>query len=157
MTEEDIKNLQQLLSQHVGPNKKVVRSDIAKLTAPGENYLSVVLRVDVVLKDEGSNEEEKLSAVAKCLHSGSINEMFKNFGKIHYKTELIWYTDIVPTLRNLVKEKGLESKFDIFPELIAYRANLHGENDEVDDNAVLLLNNITVDGKYLSNVKTVIK
>lgn len=145
---EDIKNLEELLQQHVGPNKKLISSDIKKLTAPGENYLSVVLKVDAVLKDEETGKDEKVHGVGKCLHTGCVNEMMKEFGKMHYKSERAWYTEIVPTLQNFVKERGMERNFDIFPKLLAYRSNLHGEKDIVDDNSILLLENINVDGKF---------
>lgn len=144
---EEIKNLQELLSQCVGPNKKIISSDISKLTAPGENYLSVVLKVDVVLRDEESGKEEKIHGVGKCLHSDNVHEMLRNFGKANYKTELAFYTEILPTLQNFVKEKKLKRNFDIFPKLIAYRPNLHGENDEVDENSILLMENLKMDGE----------
>lgn len=147
MMAQEIKNLPELLTQYVGPNKKVISSNVSKLLAPGENYISVVLKVDVVLKDEENGKEATLSAVGKCLHSNDVNEIFKTVGKITYKYEKAWYTEIVPTLQNFVEERGFKGNFDIFPKLIAYRANLHGENDEVDDDCILLLENLSVNGK----------
>lgn len=143
----EIKNLQELLAQHVGPKKKVISSSVGNLLAPGENYVCVVLKVDVVLRDEENGKEEKLSAVGKCLHSDDVNKLFKVVGKICYKYEKAWYADIVPTLQNFAQESGFEGNFDIFPELFAYRANSHGENDEVDDDSILLMENLNVHGK----------
>lgn len=143
---EEIKNLEQLLREHVDPKKKVLASEVSRLTAPGENYLSVVLKVDVVLEDEDTKKVEKLHAVGKCIHSGDVNEMLKQFGGMNYKNELLWYTEILPTLEKFVKEKKLERNFDIFPKLIAYRANLDGGQD-VDENSILLMENMTVSGK----------
>lgn len=147
MTEE-IKNLQELLSQYVGPHKKIISSEISKLTAPGENYLSVVLKVDVVVRDETTGKEEKVNAVGKCLHSNDVHQMLRNFGKKNYETELAFYTEILPTLQEFVKEKGLKRNFDIFPKLIAYRPNLNGETDEVDENSILLMENLDVEGEH---------
>lgn len=147
MMQEEIKNLPELLSQHVGTNKKVISSTVSKLTAPGENYLSVVLRVDVVLKNEDDGHEEKLSAVGKCLHSGDVNEMFKMIGKMNYNYEKAWYAEIVPTLQSFLKERGFEGNFDIFPKLIAYRANLQGDEGEVDGDSILLMENLNEEGK----------
>lgn len=148
MTNE-IKNIEGLLSEYLGPNKKVISSSVGSLTAPGENYLSVVLKVDVVIRNEENGKEEKLNGVGKCLHSGG-NEMMKMFGKMNYNNEKNWYTEIVPTLQNFLKDRGVKRDFDFFPKLIAYRANLHGENDEVDEDSVILLENLGVSGKFKS-------
>lgn len=142
----EIKNLESLLSSYLGPNKKVISSNISNLTAPGENYLSVVLKVEVVIRNEENGKEETLNAVAKCLHSGN-NEMAKMFGKMNYDNEKNWYTEIVPTLENFLKDRGVKINFDFFPKLIGYRANLHGENDEIDEDSVILLENLAVNGK----------
>lgn len=145
----EIKNLQELLSQYVGPKKKVISSDISNLLASGENYMSVVLKVDVVLQDEETGKEEHISGVAKTIPASGEFDRRIEFGKMMYSSERKWYTDIVPTLENFVREKGFERNFDIFPKLIAYRANLHGENDEVDLDSILLMENLKVQGKLL--------
>lgn len=148
---EEIKNLQELLSQYVGPNKKVVATDISPLTDPGENYLSVMLKVDVVLRDEQTSQEEKVHAVGKCIHSSEVHQFLQDIGKMNYKSELAFYTEIIPTLQSFANERGLEHDYDIFPKLIAYRANLHGTDDEVDENSVLLMENMKVSGMLISN------
>lgn len=148
----EIKNLQELLSQYVGAKKKVISSDLSMLTAPGENYLSVMLKVDVDLKDEDTGKEEKLKAVGKLIHSSNVNQFLQDIGKMNYKSELAFYTDIIPTLQGFAKDRGLKRNFDIFPNLIAYRANLHGESEEVDENSVLLMENMSVNGKLFKIV-----
>lgn len=143
----EIKKLQELLSQYIGPNKKVVSSEISNLTAPGDNYLSVVLKVDIVLKDESTAEEETIHAVGKFIHSTNVNTVLQNAAKKGYKNESVFYSNIVPALQNFAKERGFQRDFDIFPRLIAFRPNLHGENDEVDENSILLMENIKTLGK----------
>lgn len=145
----EIKNLQELLSQYVGPKKKIISSDVSNLMALGENYLSVVLKVDVLLQDEETGKEEKLSGVAKTIPSGGMFDRMIDFGKMNYNNERIWYTDVVPTLTNFAREKGFVRNLDIFPRLIAFRANLHGENDEVDLDSVLLMENLQIQGNLL--------
>lgn len=143
----EIKNLQELIGQYVGTNKKVVSSEISNLTAPGDNYLSVVLKVDIVLKDENTENEEIIHAVGKCIHSTDVNKFLQEAAKRGYKNESAFYSKIAPALQNFAKERGFERDFDIFPQLIAYRPNLHGENDEVDENSILLMENIKILGK----------
>lgn len=145
----EVKDLEGLLSQYIGPKKKVISSSVKNLLAPGENYLSVVVKLDAVLQDEETGKEENLSAVGKTIHSGDVNEIMKIIGKFTYKYEKNWYTEILPTLQNFLKEKEYTGNFDIFPNLIAYRPNLHGENDEVDDDSILLMENLNIHGKLL--------
>lgn len=144
---EKIQNLEELLTQFLGSKKKIVSSDISRLTPPGENYLSVVLKVDVVLRDEETGIEENMRGVGKCIHSSDVHESMVRYGKMNYNSEKIWYTIIVPTLENFLKEERFDRNFDLFPKLIAYRANLHGKNDEVDSDSILLMENLTADGK----------
>lgn len=144
----EIKKLQELVSQYVGTNGKVVSSDISNLTAPGDNYLSVMLKVDIFLKDEETHKEETIHAVAKCIHSSDVHPFLQHLGKMGYKNELAFYTKIIPTLQKFAEERNLQRDFDIFPKLIAFRPNLHGENEEVDENSILLMENIKSLGKF---------
>lgn len=144
----EIKNLQELLNQHFDAKKKLVSSNISMLTAPGENYMSVMLKVDLILKDEDTNKEEKLYAVGKSIHSSDVNQFLQGAAKMGYVNESAFYSIIVPTLQDFVTEKSLKRDFDIFPKLIAYRPNLHGEHDEVDENSLLLMENLKISGKF---------
>lgn len=143
----EVKNLQELISEHLGAHKKIISSEVSRLTAPGENYLSVVVKIDLVLKNEETNSEEKLHAVGKCIHSDDVHEELKNFGKENYNSELAFYNYILPTLQKFAKKQGLKKNYDIFPKLIAFRPNLHGNNNEVDEHSILLMENMIVNGK----------
>lgn len=144
----EVKKLAELISKYIGPNKELVSSSVENLLAPGENYLSVILKIDIVLRNQEIGNEEKLCAVGKTIHSGDVHEVFKFVEKIIFKYEENWYTKIVPTLQNFLKEKRFTGNFDIFPELIACRNNLHGENEEVDEDSILLLENLRVNGEF---------
>lgn len=141
---ERVKNIPALLSQYIGPNKIIVSSKVSNLTAPGENYLSLALKIDVLLKDKISGKEEKLYGAAKCVTNPHSIESWKK----SYNRELAFYIEILPTLQKFAEEQCLKSNFDLFPKLIAYRPNLHGENDEVDENSILVLENLKIDGKF---------
>lgn len=146
----EIKNLEELIEDYVGPTKKLVSSEIKNLTAPGENYLSVMLQVDLQLKDEDTGREEKLHAVGKCVLSSNVHHFLQDISRKNYKRELVFYTVIIPTLKNFIKDKGFSANFDLFPALIAHRANLHGRSDEADENSVLLMENMKTSGKQNS-------
>lgn len=145
----EVKNLGELITRFI-PNKTVISTDVDFLTAPGENYVSVVVGVDAFLKDDDTGKVEKLSMVGKCVPIREGHQEAMNFGKENYKSELNFYQVIVPTLQEFAKERGLKRDFDLFPKLVAYRANLHGENDEPDENCILLFENLSVDGKFSS-------
>lgn len=149
MAEETIKNLEKLIQKYTGCTKSLVDSKITKLTAPGENYLGIVLKVEATLKDH-NNQKETFSAVAKCLNfklmefsSGTIAQQFKK--------EKAFYTEIIPALRNFqlktnVEERSIEN---LFPSLHAFRNHLNEDSsEEPDDNAVLLFENLIDKGMY---------
>lgn len=150
---EDIKDLPKLLQKYVGSNKTIVKSEIGRLIPPGENLLSIILKVDVVLKDDETGDVEVIHAVAKRIHSGdNINQMIQEIEKMFHKREVAWYTKIVPTFEKFLEAEGFRGSYDIFPKLYAYRNNLHGENDVVDEDAVILLENLVVKGEVNSIV-----
>lgn len=152
----EIKNLQNIFQEYVGSNKKLISSEISPLTAPGENYLSVMLKVDAVLKDEETGKEEVVHAVGKCIHSSGVHQFLLDIEKVNYKNEMAFYTEIIPTLQNFAKEKGLKKDFDIFPTLFAHRANLLGNSDEVDENSILLMENMKVNGEFDSDMTLIV-
>lgn len=143
----EIRNLEELLVPYIGEKKKVISSDVSHFTAPGENYISVVLKVDAVIEDGETGKQETLHGVGKCIHTSNINEILVFLGKESYKREQFWYTEIIPVLQNFAKEKGLSRNFDLFPRVIAYRANLIGEKDVVDEDSILLIENLAPLGK----------
>lgn len=146
MPDEHIKNLSELIVQHVGTNKDVVNTKLQPLLAPGENYFSNMMAVNLVLKDKKTGEEDVLQAVAKCLLPGP--------GGFTYHNELAFYKDIIPTLDKFRKDSGAGSIIGLFPKLYGFRANLHGNDDEVDENAVILLENLAVKGNSFLNLIT---
>lgn len=147
MSEVVIKDLENLIQQYTGPGKKLVNSQVTKLTAPGDNYLGLVLKVVGTLKDENGKEEE-FSAVAKCLNF-DMPDHFKKMIPPQYTKERAFYVDIVPTLQKFQQKQGLEqpSITDIFATLYTSRSSLK-ENGEPDEDAVLLFENLNKQGKF---------
>lgn len=148
MSEDKIENLQELITQYVGPDKVITESQIRRLTAPGENYFSTMLDVNLTLEHRKTKKEEKLHAVAKCMLPPNGN--MPGPGDFTYGNEVRFYKDILPILENFRKEEGAKRSLDIFPELYAYRPNIHGENDTVDEHAVIMLENLKTKGKNSS-------
>ncbi|XP_056648855.1 uncharacterized protein LOC130453246 [Diorhabda sublineata] len=141
MEPEKIKNLDELIKKYHGENVQIVDKKMTNLTAPGENYLSDIFKLDVTIKNKNGNESIEhyvaKSVLIKPDMSSDMNvEIFKN--------EILFYTTVIPTIRQFAKEHGLQDK-DVFPELIAARMNLD-HTDKTDENAVLILENLAEKG-----------
>ncbi|CAG9833646.1 unnamed protein product [Diabrotica balteata] len=138
---EKIKNFEELIRDYIGPNKSVVDTKVSNLTAPGENYLSEIIKIDVVLQDKDTNNHEDLSLVAKlCVE----NEFFGPTYNLT-KNEVIFYTDIVPPIKNFHKKHGLPPP-SFYPDYAGGRLNLAGETDKPDMDAILILENLVPKG-----------
>lgn len=146
MADFDIVDLDELICEYTGKNKKILKKDITNLTKPGDNYCSLMLNIDVTLKDLNTGKEEVVSLIAKCRKT--IGGFIDKFSPLHFKQEIGFYTEILPALENLQREQHLEEVYDIFPKIYASRKNLHGRNDEIDEHAVLLMENLKVQGEY---------
>ncbi|CAG9834802.1 unnamed protein product [Diabrotica balteata] len=138
---EKIKNFEELISDYIGPNKIVVDTKVRNLTAPGENYLSDIIKIDIILKDKVSNKNEDLSLVAKL----SITHDFMGPTYNMTKNEVIFYRDIIPTIKSFHKKHGLPYP-SFYPDFAGGRINLTGVEDKADEDAVLILENLVTKG-----------
>lgn len=148
MYDDYIVNLDELIYGYTGPSKTIMKKDIKNLTAPGDNYCSLMLKIDVTLKNLNNNEEEMLYMVGKCLNKGRKSFM-DTFSPWQFKKEIEFFAKIVPALKELQREQGAEEEYDIFPKVLALRRNLHGNDDEIDDEAVILMENLIQQGRLI--------
>ncbi|CAG9769015.1 unnamed protein product [Ceutorhynchus assimilis] len=140
---ETIKNLESVFRPKVlKPGKTITRYDIEKnVTAAGENYGSVLLSVDVTIKDDTDGKPEIVRAVAKTVPK---NDFIKNFfmSSLTFKKELGFYSTIVPTLRKFQLDHGVESLIDFTADFYGGRLSLNQEMLTADENAVILMENL---------------
>ncbi|XP_066257351.1 uncharacterized protein [Euwallacea similis] len=136
LTEYKIKDIEKL----IGDGKKVVKIDIKRLTAPGENYLSLVFRVDASVENE-RGEIETINAVAKRL---PLTEKNVDFNALAMRNEIKWYSEIVPLLTEFAQEYGIET--DHYVNYLGSRFSLDSSKSEADSEAVLLLENLIPQG-----------
>lgn len=141
---EKIEKLDELMKQYIDRGKKIIDVQITRLTAPQENFGSTILKVDLVLKDS-YDKTNTLSVVAKLVPE---NEFFQKIFKVQisFKMESAFYSIIVPTLQKFQRQQEVTDVIDFFPKFYGSRNNLDG-SDRVDQNAVLLLENLKVQGK----------
>lgn len=145
MSEHTIKNLQEVLSEYIKSNQRISDQKIANLTSPGENYGSVMLKLDITLKDEKNGTKEELHTVAKMIPAQDfLRDMFNI--QVSFKHEIAMYNVIAPLLRSFQRENGVDEVIDCFPEFYGARINLRKDNDIVDEDAVLILENLNFKG-----------
>ncbi|KAG5899371.1 hypothetical protein JTB14_036860 [Gonioctena quinquepunctata] len=118
---------------------------INRLTEFGENYGSVMLKVDITVLDEETKEEEMLYAVAKTLPE---TEVWRKVFRVQttYTNEMAFYETIIPSLRKFQQEFGITNTLSCFAECLATRKNLLGDSDKIDDDAVLIFENLQAKG-----------
>ncbi|XP_050296696.1 uncharacterized protein LOC126736408 [Anthonomus grandis grandis] len=134
-----IKNIEEVVRPHL--DGTIRNADHARLTAPGENYLSLVLRVDFEVDQKGLRK--KVSTVAKRIPMGDQQHMID----MHCQTmhnEIKWYKEIVPLLVSFGEEYGV--KVDIFPKCLGARYSLDPTKKRADSESVLVLENLHPEG-----------
>ncbi|CAH2000001.1 unnamed protein product [Acanthoscelides obtectus] len=140
----EIEKIWDLLNQYIEKHKKIVKIIIGRLTQPGENYGSEIMKVDMVLKDENSGDEEELYLVAKMIPESDLYKEIFNV-QVSFVSEMRFYDTVVPILEDFRKRKGAKVK-DIYPKFYGGRKNLNIQGGAVDTNAVLLMDNIKIKG-----------
>ncbi|CAH2002705.1 unnamed protein product [Acanthoscelides obtectus] len=141
----EIKKIDELVEHVIESDKKVKDVEVSRLTSPGENYGSCMLKVDITLERKSDSSTELLHTVAKLIPEVEfLREAFQVQKTV--KTEIAFYDKVVPSLQDFQREYGIANVIDCFPKLYASRLNLKEDSDEVDEDAVLLFENLSVKG-----------
>lgn len=139
-----IKNLEQVLRPYLKGHNKILKSTIKCLTQPGENYGSLMLSVDIVLTCN-ENKEKTLHLVAKmCPPNEWLRKMFNI--PVTFKKEESIYKEVSLVFREFEQEYGIPHMTDFFPKYYGSRLSLDANSKEVDNDAVLLLENLKTQG-----------
>lgn len=139
---DDIKHIDELLSPKLGENRRIKQVNVSK--PPQKGAGSVLLKVELTVQDQ-DGEEEALHLVAKKIPETEFKRDMFNIQHT-FKKEVAFYQVILPILNDFQKEEGIDV-FDIFPEFYGARYNLHGKNDMVDEDAVMLLEDLGAKGR----------
>ncbi|GJQ85188.1 putative vesicle docking protein [Trypoxylus dichotomus] len=140
----EVKNLKELIAASLGNGKKLISYQSSNLLSSGENYGSILLRIQAKYFDENSDERE-IDWVAKI--APPIPFLWEFFNTpVTFKKEVGVYKVIQPTLNEFGKEKGIDNLIDIFAKYNGSRYSLDANSEEVDRNAVLLMENLKITG-----------
>ncbi|CAG9761094.1 unnamed protein product [Ceutorhynchus assimilis] len=137
---EEIPKLNDLLKGYF--DGEIIKQSISLLTAAGENYGSLMLKVDVTVKNN-SGKEEIIPTVAKCVPT---NEKMREIFSTHvtFKNEIGWYQQVIPAFLQFQREQGVENIADFFMNIYGARISLNPESKEVDQHGVILCENLHV-------------
>lgn len=139
----ELKKLDELLSAKLGPNKKIKNVEITK---PSQNGVGgIMLKLKLLVEDQDGKEEVIHLIAKKIPEDEATRETFDIQNT--FKKEIAFYDEILPLLKDFQKEEGITDTLDCFAEFYGARYNLNGKIGIVDENAVLLLEDLSVKGK----------
>lgn len=128
-------------------DKKILKYEVKRLTAPGENYCSIILSVDLMV--QSGNETDKIHLVAKLVPPVDFVQEIANT-QVTFRNEIEFYKTIVPLIQNFQRENGVADVIDFAPKYYGSRFNLTG-SDKIDLNGALVLENLKVQNYQLMN------
>ncbi|XP_053985536.1 uncharacterized protein LOC128879975 [Hylaeus volcanicus] len=137
-------NLDSVLAQSLGRDVQIKNLEWRPLTAPGDNFGSIMLAVDVTVTR--ANETETLNLVAKLPPTSTyLLQLFNS--PVTFKKELLFYSVMAKEFEELQLECGLkeESLSIIAPKYFGGRLGLRNP-DQFDDQALIVLENLKYSG-----------
>lgn len=143
-----IKDLESVvLPSLVKSASKIYITDKKSLTAPGENYGSILLSVNIVIENRSDGKTETIKAVAKAVPK---NDFIKNFfmSSLTFKKELYFYQNVIPALKKFQTDQGMKELVDFTAEFYGGRLSLDSnhQQESADEDAVILMENLKVSG-----------
>jgi thiamine kinase-like enzyme len=139
-----LNDFKDLLSKHVGANKKIISTDITNLVELGENFGGELLKLAITVEDEATKKTELLHAVAKKIPELEYFQKVFNIQET-FKSEITFYEKLVPIFRQFQEQHNVAEVLDCVAEIYGSRWNLNG-SDVVDKDAVLILENLIIPG-----------
>lgn len=144
----ELRELEPLLQKSLADDRlEVLEYRTEPLLQLGENYGSTILKVIATIR-KNDGEEETLEMVAKMLPGSDFQR--KIFDSSYtFRKEAFLYEELIPSYQSLEREFGVKDVFDIVPKLYGVRFSLKAD-DEFDDDAVILMENLKVRGYYMA-------
>ncbi|XP_076643950.1 uncharacterized protein LOC143354089 [Halictus rubicundus] len=139
-----IQNLEALLVHSLGPNFEIKNVEWKPLTAPGENFGSIMLAINVTVTR--SNKTETMNLVAKLPPTSEyLLELFNS--PVSFKKELEFYSTLTREFEKLQLECGVEDKdlSILAPKYFGGRLGLRNP-DKFDEQAIIILENLKYNG-----------
>ncbi|XP_050511295.1 uncharacterized protein LOC126887688 [Diabrotica virgifera virgifera] len=139
-----VNNIESLCSQRVGYNKKIIKTDTSSLVPEGENYGGEMVKLNLVVQDENSNQSEEIHVVVKKIPPSEIYQEIFNIQHT-FRAEINFYEKLVPLFQNFQRENNVQDVLDCFAKFYGSRLNLNG-SEEVDLDAAIVFENLSIAG-----------
>ncbi|XP_008207762.1 uncharacterized protein LOC103316329 isoform X1 [Nasonia vitripennis] len=140
-----LRDPQPILRKKLGDYLVVLDFESDSLVKAGDNYGSTILKVRVIVKRGKNAEKEELHLVAKMLPPTDFQRSIFD-SAFTFKKEIFLYEELIPMYRSLYK-----GAFDVVPECYGCALSSKNGADEVDEDAVILLENLKVKGYYMAD------
>lgn len=142
----NLQNLQALLRGSVGEKTSVIDFKAESLLPNGENYMSMMLKVDARIKRNKDAPEEELKLVAKLLPTAEYQRSHMHAGTI-FEKEIFMIEKLSRAYRELEEKFNSEDVNTLFPKFYGARL-VKDKNDprNCENDTVLLLENVKVIG-----------
>ena len=141
-----LRDLQSMLQKTVDKNLTVINYEALPLLCKGENFAATMLKIIANIKRNKDSPEEKLHLVAKMI---CLAPAFDN--TVAFVKEIFVFEQLMPAYRQLERDVGIkeDEMIDVLPKFFGGRLNLNGYTPfKADSDAVLLMQNLNVDGYY---------
>lgn len=139
-----VQNLSELLSESLGKDIQVKQLEWRPLTAPGENFGSVMLAINVTVTR--LNRTDTLHLVGKLPPTSAyLLDLFNS--PVTFKKELLFYSSMAKEFMKLQLESGINEKdvSDLAPKYFGGRLGLK-DPEVFDQQAVIVLENLKYNG-----------
>ncbi|XP_031841904.1 uncharacterized protein LOC116431094 [Nomia melanderi] len=139
-----VKNLEKLLIHTLGTDFQIKSLEWKPLTAPGENFGSIMLAINLIVTR--ANKTQTLNLVAKLPPTSAyLLDLFNS--PVTFRKELQAYSTMMRELEKLQLESGVNEKnlSVVAPRYFAGRLGLRDE-DIFDEQAVIILENLKYNG-----------
>lgn len=138
MSTIEIKNLSDIIK--LNSNTVITNTKSAPLIPKGENFGSILVKLDITLKNKETSSEEQVNYVAKLIpREEYLLSRFDVQNTVN--KEIKFYNEVVPSLQAFQQENGIQNVIDCFPKFFGGRLNLNGSR-EVDHNSAIILENL---------------
>ncbi|OXU20178.1 hypothetical protein TSAR_000410 [Trichomalopsis sarcophagae] len=140
-----LRNPQSVLRKKLGKDLEVLDFESDSLVKAGDNYGSTILKARVTVRRRKDAEKEDLHLVAKMLPPTEYQRIVFD-SAFTFKKEIFLYEELIPMYRCLYS-----GAFDVVPECYGSALSSKDDAEEVDESAVILLENLKVKGYYMAD------
>lgn len=132
----------------LGKEVDVLNFEVSPFVKSTDHYGSSILKVNMTLKRGKTDQKEELEVVAKMMPPSDLQRsMFDSANT--FKKEVFFYKELMPAYSELFKDG--KKRLDIGPKFYGSRWSLNEDQDQIDDDAVLLMENLKLKGYFMKD------